>query len=523
MTDVSYRDRVMGCWIGKAIGGTLGQSFEGQDGPLDTDFYRPVPTEMVPNDDLDLQVVWAVTLAAGERPRIASDSLTGAWLHHVEFPFNEYGVAKRNLREGLRPPETGSYDNWFTCGEGAAIRSELWACLAPKDPQTAARYAAFDAHVDHDGDGVFAAMFLAAMQSAAFGGGDVSTLLDAGLAVIPSDCGIARVVTATVEHVQAGLPWTTARERILADFGSGDFTDVRMNTGFVVLGLLHGQGDFEKSILITNNCGKDTDSSTASVGAVLGIRAPGDIPDRWAAPIGRDLVLSPGIVNLSAPPTLDAFTDLVADLRQRLDRHTASSLGQDPAETRNEASFADSENRVLPVQGTYYSLRDEHRNLDTWFLPDQGPAPEWPSQPVPMVLPGTWSRRTRDEFDDDLLMLSYPVRLGDSVRARIMVAATVPCRVWLDGQWLFGRDGGPMFPAPHMPRLNTYADLDLAAGDYELRVVLQRPGNSEVAEWVVAVADAATKEWIPGVFRDGTAVDDTDRQSVVAMEVIAEG
>lgn len=33
--------------------------YEGRDGPLELTFYNPVPEVMLPNDDLDLQVVWA--------------------------------------------------------------------------------------------------------------------------------------------------------------------------------------------------------------------------------------------------------------------------------------------------------------------------------------------------------------------------------------------------------------------------------------------------------------------------------
>ena len=50
----NYRKKVMGCWLGKAVGGTLGMPYEGMDGPFDLSFYNPVPTGMVPNDDLDL-------------------------------------------------------------------------------------------------------------------------------------------------------------------------------------------------------------------------------------------------------------------------------------------------------------------------------------------------------------------------------------------------------------------------------------------------------------------------------------
>ena len=67
-----FRKKVMGCWLGKAVGGTLGQPYEGCDGPNDLTFYDPVPTDMVPNDDLDLQVLWSCVMDAMEKPMVIS-------------------------------------------------------------------------------------------------------------------------------------------------------------------------------------------------------------------------------------------------------------------------------------------------------------------------------------------------------------------------------------------------------------------------------------------------------------------
>lgn len=485
------RAQVLGCWLGKAVGGTLGQSFEGLDGPLDVGFYDPVPDTMVPNDDLDLQVVWACHLAGMEPPVVDRATLAQAWLRHVEFPFNEYGVAKRNLREGISPPHSGSFDNWFTCGEGAAIRSELWACLAPGDPSRAAAYAYEDACVDHAGDGIAAAQFLAGMQSHAFSGGTLDDLLDAGLSVVDGSSAVHRAVVDTQAWVSRGLDWRDVRSNILDAYGVGDFTDVRMNTAFVVLGLLVGDGDFERSILLTNNCGKDTDSSTASVGATLGILDPDCIPERWLAPIGRDLVLSPGIVNLVPPATVDEFADLVLDLAPRI-----GPVAQQPA------SAAEAK-RPIEVQACFYSLAGDHDQLDNWYLPAQGPVPPWPGEPHTRMLPGTWVRMGAEEFDDELLMLRYDVDTKQVGRVRVMVSTDLDCRVWLDESWLFGRDGGPVFPAPHMPRLNQFADVDMVPGRHVLTVVVRRPEQGGVGEWIVGIADAGTKEWIPDALRPG--------------------
>ena len=145
----NFKEKVMGCWLGKAAGGTLGQPWEGSTGPLELTYYDPVPTTMIPNDDLDAQVVWACMLEKEWKGKVSRHLFAKAWSQYWDFPWDEYGVAFRNLRLGIKPPWTGIYDNWFNAGMGAAIRSEIWAGLAPGDPERAAKFAYEDACVDH--------------------------------------------------------------------------------------------------------------------------------------------------------------------------------------------------------------------------------------------------------------------------------------------------------------------------------------------------------------------------------------
>ena len=170
----NFKEKVFGMWLGKAIGGTLGMPWEGCSNPLNLKFYTPEPTEMMPNDDLDLQILWACKLATDWNGKINRHRFAEAWRDCVRFPFDEYGVALRNIAIGLKPPYTGRYDNWFTDGLGAAIRSEIWAALAPGDPAKAVAYAYEDACVDHDGDGLYAEQYLAALESLAFISNNIS-------------------------------------------------------------------------------------------------------------------------------------------------------------------------------------------------------------------------------------------------------------------------------------------------------------------------------------------------------------
>ena len=79
-----YRDKVMGCWAGKNVGGVLGAPFEcKRQFNGDVDFYtQDLSKGPVPNDDLDLQIVW---LAAVERyGRNVNASILGEyWLSFV--------------------------------------------------------------------------------------------------------------------------------------------------------------------------------------------------------------------------------------------------------------------------------------------------------------------------------------------------------------------------------------------------------------------------------------------------------
>ncbi len=487
------RRRVLGCWQGKAVGGTLGQTFEGLEGPLYEDFYYPVPTEMVPNDDLDLQVLFACVLSEMSEPRVDRHILAKSWGDHVAFPWNEYGVGMRNYAEGIRPPFTGSFDNWFTCGEGAAIRSELWACLAPGDADLAGAYATEDACFDHEGDGVDAAVFLARLESLAFIETDPHRLIDGALAGLSATSGIRAVVSDTRRWHDEGWAWQDIRARIVERYGNSDFTDVRANTGFVILGWLAGS-DFSSRIAITNGCGSDTDSSTASLGALLGILDPEGIDGKWLDPIGDDLVLNDEITGITPPASIRAFTELVLELRDRL-----------PG-TRPDAMVPpfDAREHAIPVSIAWTNtVRETWRGRDLTELPP-------PGAPIPAglnftstTLPGTWVRMPRAEFQDRLLAVKYQLNPRGRSDVRLMFNSTEHYRIWLDGEFLHAAQGSQtMFPAPHMAPVGQFIDFTIDDGIHELVVALKKPPVArDTAEWVIALVERPSDLWIENAFR----------------------
>ncbi len=334
---VDYKEKLLGCWMGKNIGGVLGAPFECKRGVFDVDFYtQDLHGNPPPNDDLDLQLVW---LNAVERygRQVDAKILGEYWLSFVVPNWVEYGTGKNNLKMGILPPLSGYLENPYRDSCGCFIRSELWACLAPGRPELASRYAYEDAIVDHAGDGMYGEIFCAAIQSAAFVEGDPYKLIDIGLSYIPEDCGITLGVKTAIDAYAEGVDFLEARRRVMSavpgTFGvqmtplkdiPGDVPvgkpgyDAPSNIGIMIIGWLYGEGDFGKSLCLANNCGEDTDCTCATLGAILGIiGGMAGIPEKWKAPMGDAIntcCINTLVGGLSIPKTVTDLTDRVLRL-----------------------------------------------------------------------------------------------------------------------------------------------------------------------------------------------------------------
>ncbi|MBR4888052.1 MAG: ADP-ribosylglycohydrolase family protein [Clostridia bacterium] len=315
LTYKEYKDKVRACWLGKNIGGTLGAPFECIRGVYEIDYStHDLSLGVLPNDDLDLQLVW---LNAAEKygKNLTAEQLGEYWISYVVAEWSEYGAGQNNLRYGLLPPISGWYNNHNKDSCGCFIRSELWACLAPGHPEIAVKYAREDAICDHAHEGMYGEIFCAALQSAAFVENDREKLMAAALSYIPADCAIAKVAATAKECYESGMDWKEARKVMLQRF-PGSFGllsntsptgfpappkeddipagplgyDAPSNIGIMLIGWYYGEGDFSKSICIAAGCCEDGDCTAGTLGAVLGIMyGTSIIEDKWLQPIGDEI------------------------------------------------------------------------------------------------------------------------------------------------------------------------------------------------------------------------------------------
>ena len=332
-----YRDKVMACWLGKNIGGSLGAPFECHRGTFDVDYYtHDISEGALPNDDLDLQLVW---LNAAEKygKNLNSEILGEYWLSYIVASVSEYGMGKANMAMGIHPPLSGWYNNPLKNSCGCFIRSEIWACLAPGHPEIAVQYAYEDGICDHSEEGLYAEIFCAALQSAAFAENDIRTLMDIGLSYIPKDSMVAKAVATAIDCFDSGISWKEARKRMMYEVpgGFGAVRDDRTefldepkgelgvnapnNIGLTMIGWLYGEGDFSKSLCTAVGCGEDADCTAATLGAILGIiGGTKSIPQKWIEPIGDEIkticVDLTKWETLDVPKTVTGFTDRICRL-----------------------------------------------------------------------------------------------------------------------------------------------------------------------------------------------------------------
>ena len=338
----TYLDKVYGCWLGKNIGGTLGAPYESKKYACNLTFYEPVPEKPMPNDDLDLQLVWLKMLEDRGVKNVRMRDFADYWLANLKsYPWDEYGYCQRNLKDGLVPPVSGCFENTCIDNMGSPIRSEIWACIAPANPQAAAEMAFKDAVLDHaGGEGVYGEMFWAAVESAAFVEADPRTLIQIGLSMIPLHCQTSRVIREVLVLKDRGALWGDLRNWIAEKYSNPSYTPNHVgsglmhpchavpNIGFTIIGWLYGT-DFGDKLLKAVNCGYDTDCTGATLGAVMGIiDGANKIPMRWRNPIGENIILHKFTCVPNAPKSVKELTTRVAKLAEQfMANDGAVSLG----------------------------------------------------------------------------------------------------------------------------------------------------------------------------------------------------
>ena len=205
------------------------------------------------------------------------------------------------LKAGTPAPQSGSIElNSQVVAEqiGAQIFIDAWGMACPGNPELAVEFARRAASVSHDGEAIYGAQVVAAIEAQAFAESNIDNLLDTAVGFIPKNSVIYRLIDDLRDWHQRDGDWRLTRERIVANYGYDKYGgNVHMvpNHALIVLALLYSEDDFQRALTIVNTAGWDTDCNSGNVGCIMGIKnglAGIDAGPDWRRPVADRLYIS---------------------------------------------------------------------------------------------------------------------------------------------------------------------------------------------------------------------------------------
>ncbi len=185
------------------------------------------------------------------------------------------------IRNYLNP-----YREWI----GAQIRVDQYAYVNAGHPLTAAKAAFQDARFSHVKNGVYGAMFIAAMIAAAFTTNDPLVCIQAGLSVIPTTSRLYGDIQLALKLADAAKTEENLFAALWKAFGHYNWVHTNNNAAACAAVLAFGKGDFTRTVAAAVSCGWDTDCNGATIGSVMGaMYGAKAIPEHWVKPLNDTL------------------------------------------------------------------------------------------------------------------------------------------------------------------------------------------------------------------------------------------
>lgn len=295
-------DKILGSWVGQAAGVVWGATTEFQyQRAMIPDDKVPVIESLNLNDvsyQDDLYVELPFLDAMKEYGVNCSLKQLADKFRDSEFGLDHANkIGRQNLRDGIEAPMSGHYTNNFHCDDiDWQIEADFLGHLYPGMVSEAAERAFEIGHIMNYGDGVYGGVFVTAMHAAAFTADSYKDIIDAGIASIPEDTQFRLLIDDIVKWHSEGMTWQECWQKLDEKWDSTKRClwyangtaniDAKMNSGYILIGLLYGEGDFNKSMQISMQCGQDSDCNPSSVGAILGnFYGFENLPEVWKSKI----------------------------------------------------------------------------------------------------------------------------------------------------------------------------------------------------------------------------------------------
>ena len=297
-------DKIRGAWAGQTIGCTYG-------GPTEFKFNGTIMQDYTPIEWPDGNIKQLFESGSGlyddvymdltfvdvfERLGLDApvDSFAMAFAK-ADYPlWHANQAARYNILNGIMPPASGHWlNNPHADDIDYQIEADFAGIMSPGMPNAASDISDKIGHIMNYGDGWYGGVYVGAMYTLAFVSDDMEFIVTEALKTIPKESKFYQCLNDVIGWYKQypndwRQTWFECEKKWNQDIGcpEGVFfpfnIDAAINSAYIVIGLLYGEGDFFKTMDIATRCGQDSDCNPSSAGGILGaIIGYNKIPDHW--------------------------------------------------------------------------------------------------------------------------------------------------------------------------------------------------------------------------------------------------
>ena len=287
ITVAEYADKMKAGWIGQMAGvgwgGPTEFKFKGEIIPEDKmPVWKPEKINQFRQDDIYVEMTFMRTLELyGMDVSIRQAGIDFANSGYPLWHANREG--RDLLRRGIAPPDSGHPEfNKHADDIDYQIEADYAGLIAPGMPNVAIELGEKFGRLMNYGDGLYGGQFVGGMYAEAFFEDDMEKIVRAGLKCVPRSSQFAECIRDVLAwYNQNPNDWQRTWQLIEDKYqdnpeyrkfscDKGDFNiDAKINAAYIVMGLLYGKGDPDKTIVISARCGQDSDCNPSNSGGIL--------------------------------------------------------------------------------------------------------------------------------------------------------------------------------------------------------------------------------------------------------------
>ena len=304
MSRDALMDKIKGGWAGKTIACTYAGPTEFKFNGTMIQDYTPIswPDGIVKQwytnssglyDDIYMNLTFVnVFDRLGLDAPVDSFAMAFATAEYKLWHANQ--AARYNILQGLMPPASGHWlNNPHADDIDFQIEADFAGLMAPGMPNTSSEISDKIGHIMNYGDGWYGGVYVAAMYTLAFVSDDMEFIVSEALKTIPQESRYYQCMKDVIDwHRQYPddwkRTWFECEKKWSEDIGCPDGVfaafniDAVINSAYILIGLLYGEGDFYKTMDIATRCGQDSDCNAASAAGILGTMIGyNKIPEYW--------------------------------------------------------------------------------------------------------------------------------------------------------------------------------------------------------------------------------------------------